>query len=57
MMDYNDEGLKDRNELLNELRLIFRYEEELIKNGWYSEADFKAAVEAILKEYLLLLLK
>ena len=57
MMDYNDEGLKDRDALLNELRLIFRYEEELIKNGWYSEADFKAAVEAILKEYLLLLLK
>ncbi|WP_300842938.1 hypothetical protein [uncultured Duncaniella sp.] len=56
-MDTNDEGLNDRDELLNELRIIFRYEELLIKNGWYSESDFRKAVESIIKDYLLLLLK
>lgn len=57
MDNNNDEGLKDRDELLNELRFIFRYEEVLIRNGWYSESDFKEAVERILKDYLILLLK
>lgn len=57
MDNNNDEGLKDRDELLNELRFIFRYEEALIRNGWYSESDFKEAVERILKDYLILLLK
>lgn len=57
MDNNNDEGLKDRDELLNELRFIFRYEEALIRNGCYSESDFKEAVERILKDYLILLLK
>lgn len=53
----NDEGLKDREELLNELRLFFRYEEMLIREGWYSESDFMKAIERIIRDYSILLLK
>ena len=46
----NDEGLKDREETLNELRSLFRYEEQLLSGGWYSKADFvKEAYQLILK--------
>ena len=33
-MTEHDEGLNDREELLNELRFFLRYEDELIGHGW-----------------------
>ena len=36
----SDEGLKDRDEVLEEMRSLFRYEDELLKGNWYSETDF-----------------
>lgn len=56
-MDIVDEGLNDREELLNELRFFLRYEEQLIREGWYSESDFKEIIERIIKDYAILLLK
>ena len=32
----SDEGLKDRDEVLEEMRSLFRYEDELLKGNWYS---------------------
>lgn len=42
----NDEGLKDREAIFNELKSLFRYEDQLLSGGWYSKSDF---VEAIYK--------
>lgn len=42
------EGLKDREELLNELRFFLRYEEELILDGWYSESDFLEIINELI---------
>ena len=49
-MTEHDEGLNDREELLNELRFFLRYEEELIGDGWYSESDFYEIVFELIKE-------
>ncbi len=37
-------GLKAREEMLEELRFLFRNEEQLKKEGWYSDSDFFEAV-------------
>lgn len=47
-----DEGLKDRDEILEEMRSLFRYEDELLKGNWYSETDFAEEVLALAKELL-----
>lgn len=47
-----DEGLKDRDEILGEMRSLFRYEDELLKGNWYSETDFVEEVTALAKELL-----
>lgn len=44
-------GLKDRVELLEELRFYLRHEERLIRNGWLTESDFLEIVEEIIREY------
>ncbi len=49
-MDNLNEGLNDREKLLNELRFFLRYENELIEDGWYSESDFYKIVFEIIKE-------
>lgn len=54
-------GLKAREEMLEELRFLFRNEEQLKKEGWYSDSDFFEAVvqtflegvEKMLKEWKL----
>ena len=48
----SDEGLKDRDEVLEEMRSLFRYEDELLKGNWYSEMDFVEEVVALAKELL-----
>ena len=48
----SDEGLKDRDEVLEEMRSLFRYEDELLKGNWYSETDFVEEVVALAKELL-----
>ena len=42
-------GLKAREEMLNELRFLFRQEDQLKKEGWYSDSDF---FEAVIKTFL-----
>lgn len=42
-------GLKAREEMLNELRFLFRNEDQLIKEGWLSESEFfETVVETVL---------
>lgn len=36
---YDDEGLKDREDALDYLRFLLRYEDKLI-DGWLQESDF-----------------
>ena len=48
----SDEGLKDRDEVLEAMRSLFRYEDELLKGNWYSETDFVEEVVALAKELL-----
>ena len=48
----SDEGLKDRDEVLEEMRSLFRYEDELLKGNWYSETAFVEEVVALAKELL-----
>ena len=43
-------GLKAREEMLNELRFFFRNEEQLIKEGWYTEGEFSEAVTEVILE-------
>ena len=38
------EGLKDRKEILNDLRIFLQYEEGLLEDGFYSELDFDREV-------------
>lgn len=38
------EGLKDRKEILNDLRTFLQYEEGLLEDGFYSELDFDREV-------------
>ena len=44
-----DEGLKDRKELLEELRSFFRYEEQLL-TGWMTESEFEEGVFSVVLE-------
>lgn len=37
-------GLKAREEMMENLRFLFRYEEQLLEEGWYSETEFQQAV-------------
>lgn len=46
----NDEGLKDREEIFNELKSLFRYEDQLLSGGWYSTSDFVEAVYKLVLE-------
>lgn len=42
-------GLKAREDMLNELRFLFRNEDQLIKEGWLSESEFfETVVETVL---------
>lgn len=47
-----DEELKAREELLDNLRTLFRYESILKADGWYSETEFQQAVVDAFVEYL-----
>lgn len=40
-----EEGLNDREDLLNYLRFLLRYENELIEDEWYSKSDFFEEVD------------
>lgn len=42
-------GLNARGDLLNELRFLFRNEEQLKKEGWYSDSEF---FEAVIQTFL-----
>lgn len=54
-------GLKAREEMLESLRFLFRHEEQLKKEGWYSDSEFFEVViqtflegiEKMLKEWKL----
>lgn len=48
MLDFM-QGLKAREDMLNELRFLFRHEEQLKKEGWYSDSDF---FEAVIQTFL-----
>ena len=48
MLDFM-QGLKAREDMLNELRVLFRHEEQLKKEGWYSDSDF---FEAVIQTFL-----
>lgn len=37
---YNkEEGLKDREEYLQDLRFLLRHEDQLLQEGWYTRED------------------
>lgn len=44
------EGLKAREELLDNLRFLFRYEDQLKKEGWYSDSEFFEEVISVFLE-------
>ena len=44
-----DEGLKDRKELLEELRAFFRYEEQLLID-WMTDSEFEEEVFSVVLE-------
>ncbi len=44
------EGLKTREEMLDDLRFLFLNEEMLLKEGWYSESEFFDAVIQTVEE-------
>lgn len=49
MIDYL-EGLKDRKEILDDLRNFLQYEREAVESGFYSELDFdKEVLKSALK--------
>ncbi len=49
-MDMLKDSLNDWEDTLNEFRFLFRYEEDLLKGGWYSESEFlEVFIEAIKK--------
>lgn len=50
-------GLKDRVEILNELRFYFRHEQKLLKEGWITESDFFEIVERLIRDYAAIILK
>lgn len=51
----NDEGLKDRKRILGELSSLLRFEEQLLRDGWYSESDFADEVKRLVLELAKLL--
>jgi hypothetical protein len=51
-MFQTDEELNAREELLENLRTLFRYEATLLADGWYSEAEFQQAVIDAISDYL-----
>lgn len=48
-MPIEREGLNDREEYLNDLRFLFRHEEELLNEGWYSEEDLDELINEACK--------
>lgn len=51
-MFQTDEELKAQEELLENLRTLFRYEATLKAEGWYSDAEFQQAVIDAIQAYL-----
>lgn len=49
-MNIDDEGLKDRVELLQYLKFLLRNEELILSDGWCSESDFYEDVFNTVKE-------
>lgn len=47
----NDDELKAQEELLDDLRNLFRHECRLKADGWYSEAEFLQAVLDAICDY------
>ena len=43
-------GLKAREELLDNLRFLFRYEDQLKQEGWYSDSEFFEEVISVFLE-------
>ena len=43
--------LKALEDLTNNLRFLFRYEEQLIQEGWYTESEFLQAVLEAIEEW------
>ena len=41
----NNEGLNDREEILQDLKAFLQYEREVIESGFYSELDFDIVVK------------
>lgn len=44
-----DEGLNDRRELLEELRSLFRYEDQLLQD-WYTASEFEETIISVVLE-------
>lgn len=43
--------LKALEDLTDNLRFLFRYEEQLIQEGWYTESEFLEAVLEAIEEW------
>ena len=50
MLDTFNE-LKALEDLTDNLRFLFRYEEQLIQEGWYTESEFLQAILAAIEEW------
>ena len=50
MLDTFNE-LKSLEDLTENLRFLFRYEEQLIQEGWYTELEFLEAVLEAIEEW------
>ncbi len=50
MLDTFNE-LKALEDLTDNLRFLFRYEEQLIQEGWYTESEFLEAVLEAIEEW------
>lgn len=48
-MTDKDEGLKDRRDLLQELKSLFLYEDQLL-DGWCSLSEFEESVMEVVKD-------
>lgn len=50
---YNkEEGLKDREEYLQDLRFLLRHEDQLLQEGWYTREDLDELSMRTVKESL-----
>ncbi len=47
-----DSGLKAREVLLEDLRFLFRYEEQILRDGFYTDAEFFNAVIESYEDYI-----